>query len=433
MITPSVNKEIRALHDSIYSIMAGKIASDGYRVALLGGAITLNNGNSTLAPNPVGGANMHGWSVLGIYTWMQSILGHPFNTLINVSIASATSATILSNMASALAVGPDYVIGHDWWVNDITSGVSLATSQSTIDSIIKQCNAAGATVILTDYLPVAAYTTTAMVVQHYAMMDWLRSRKDRGFIFVPISDAVVDMATGKPLAWATSDGTLPSAKGAYALGSAFANGIAQLMRGTDARHPTGVSAYAGGTAMGNPKELVVNPMITGAPGPGLASGYSASGTGSPSSSIVVANDLNLQWQRITFGANGYINIIPTLQTGAGKVYTGPAGTLTLVAGTTKTRFQFEFRIPTASAAGKWVSVEGRQYYTGAPDNAYALQENNSAGQDTGFVPDDNMIHLARSPEYVMPAAATAINGLVSLYGQAGAVIDIRRVSLAVTN
>lgn len=405
---------------------------EGNKVSLLGASIVANNGDSTLQQNPVGGVNAHGPSVLGIFRWAQMVMGFPFKVLTNVSHGGDTSATILANTSSALAPGPDWVIGHDWWINDIVTGVSAATSQANIDAIIQKCNAAGATAVLTDYLPVAAYTTTAMVAQHHAMMDWLRNRQGRGFILVPVADSVLDINTGTLLTWATYDGTHPTARGAHAMGDALADGIASYIHGPNSRHPGAQSAYAA-NVFGNPKELVSNPMITGTPGAGFATGYSALGTAAPAASIVTATDRPLQWQRVTLGANGYANIFVGLLTGSGLSYTGPKGTITLTPGTTKTRFQFEFRMPSVSTPGKWASVEGRIYYTGAPDNAYALQENNVNGQDVGFVPDDNLIFSAHSPEYVLPAGATALNGLITIYGQAGAVIDFRRVSLAVTN
>lgn len=402
----------------------------GNRVALLGASITANNGNSTLVPNPVGGASARGWSTVGITTWANALLGQALDVAINVSHGGYTSAQILGVTPDALAVGPDWVIGHDWWINDIVTGVPLADSQATIAAIIQACNRAGATVVLTDYLPITVYTTTAMVAQHFAMLDWLHTQQGPGFVLVPVCDAIVDITTGHPLGWVTVDGTHPGPKGARAIGAVLADRLRNLLAGPGARRPVATSVYAGSGVAGSPYELVGNPMMSGPLGAGVANLYTLSGTGSPTGSKVAATDFpNLQWQRITLGADGTAILTPAIMTGAGLTY----GDLTLVPGTTKTSFRFEFRIPSVSAAGKWADVTGYAYYTPASETDYALQDTSNVGQDQGFTPDDTTIYTVQSPPAVIPAGSTAIAAGIVLYGQAGAVVDIRRVSLAVVS
>jgi lysophospholipase L1-like esterase len=362
-------------------------------------------------------------------TWANALLGQPFQIVTNVSLGGSTSAQIRARVDDVLETSPEYVIGHDWWQNDVLTSVSAVTTQANIEAIIDDCNAAGATVILTDYLPMGAYTTDAMIEQDFEMRDWLYARQDKGFTFVPITDLIVDPTTGLPLSWATYDGSHPSPRGARAMGEILADRIGHLFRGRPARQPVAASVYAGGGVKGNPKELVKNPMMTGSSS-GVALFYGLTGTGTPTGTKIVATDYpNLEWQRITFGTDGTAVLAIDVQTAAGLTF----GDLTLVPGTTRTRFGFEFRMPAASMPGKWATVTGYQYYAPASETYYALQDTSAVGQDQGFLPDDNLIYQAQSTDALMPVGSTAIDCGIVLYGQAGAVIDLRRTSLTVVN
>jgi hypothetical protein len=410
--------------------LSSALVEGGYKVALLGASITANNGDSSLVNNPVGGASSHGPSTVGIVTWANMVLRQPLDLAINVSQGGLTSSQILGNVNAALAVNPNYVIGHDWWINDILGSVSIVTSQANTLAIIAACNVAGATVIMTDYLPLASYTTGAMIAQHFAMMDWARSIQNRGFMFVPICDDIVDTATGYPLTNYTYDGAHPSPLGAHALGLRLAEQIGHLFRGANVRQPVATSVDAGSGFKGNPKELVANPMPYGTLGAGTAAFYALSGTGTPVGSIVAATDHpNLLWQRCTFTTDGYILVSIGVNTGSGLTY----GTLTLTPNVTKMRSQFEWRMPNVSQPGKIVSVNGWQSYTPASESNYCLQDTSSAAADQGLVPDDNLIYTAMSRERLLPAGSTATAYQLVFYGQAGAVIDFRRASLVATN
>lgn len=401
------------------------------KVALLGASLTANNGNSTLVANP-GAGNPSGWMDLGIFTWANQFLGCPMDVVVNVSQGGLTSSGIYGHVGTVTAASPDFVIGHDWWINDIVNGVPTATSKTNIGAIISACNAAGATVLLTDYLAVSAYSTAAQVAQHHDMLAWLRTQQGAGFALVPVADQIVDIATGLPLSWAVYDGTHPSPRGARAMGLALARRLAGLFS-EGAPHPVAAN-YAAGIAGGSPYELMGNPMISGTPVGGVAPNFTITGTGTAggSKSVVAATDIpGLNWQRATFGADGFINITPALVTGAGLSYTGPSGTVTITSGTTRVRMQLEYRVPAASAAGKWVCPTARWYTTGATASIYAVQDTNAAGQDTGLTPSDTDIYVAQSPTVVVPVGTTALNSVITVYGQVGAILDVRRVSVAI--
>lgn len=413
------------VHDALKK-NAWAFTRGGRKVSLLGASITANNGNSSLVANP-GGSNPSGWLDYGIVTWANMVLGQPMEIVANVAQGGLTSAQILANTSAALATSPNYVIGHDWWINDILNGVSLATSKANHLAIIALCNAAGATTILTDYPGLDAETTTAMKVQHAQMVAWLESIQGPGFLFVPICDAIVEIATGRPESWATYDGTHPSVRGAHALGERLAEYLRPLFPNA-ATQPRSTNSYLGGIVGGSPYELMGNPMITGTPVGGMAPNFSMFGTGTPTGSVVAATDFtNLKWQRITLTTDGYAVLTPALVTGAGLTY----GSTTIVPGTDRTQMQFEFRMPSVSAAGKWACVTAYQYYTPASNTIYTIQDTDAAGTDQGLVPDDNAIFLARGPAAVVPTGTTALNDVIIIYGQAGAVIDVRRVSVAI--
>lgn len=396
------------------------------KVSLLGASVTANNGNSSEIAN-AGSGGPSGWLDYGIVTWANMIMGQPMNIVANASHGGYTSSQILALVPIAIAPQPAYVIGHDWWINDIVTGVSMATSQTNILATIAACNTAGATVILTDFAAVPAETTVAMKVQHAQMVSWLDSIQGPGFMFIPIMDAVVDITTGTYLSWATYDGTHPSVMGSHVMGERFADSIKYLFPNPSLQ-PRGTNSYAAGVIGGSPYELMGNPMITGTPVSGVAPNFTIGGTASAVGSVVQATDFtNLNWQRVTLGVDGYVNLIPALVTGAGLTY----GSTTVVPGTDKIRMQFEWRMPAVSAIGKWACVTAREYFTPNVSNIYALQDTNINGTDQGLVPDDNQVFLAKSPAGLVPTGTTSISSVITIYGLAGAVIDVRRVSIAI--
>lgn len=236
-------------------------------------ATGINNSGTTYANT------VNGW-----WCWMQALLGHPFQHLVNAAVSGHTAAQIAGKVQAIEDYMPCTILldgGHNNIM--VASQGDVAQAIADMGPLMDYLHDRGNSVIFVPTGPLDnSYSggegySDANQSQLLQLNAWLaRKCADLGFIFIDSYEAVMDATSvdGEPVANATYDGWHYAQKGAYLVGEYVADKLAGLV---PSRYPLVTSQLDDSNVTdGNAEQAVPNPMHTTTSG-GTA-GTGASGT-----------------------------------------------------------------------------------------------------------------------------------------------------------
>lgn len=218
----------------------------------------------------------HGW-----WTWAQVFARQPFEVIANKGIGGNTTAMMLARLeADVLAFTPTaQYVALSAGLNDLLTGVSLATIQSNLTAIYDRLNRKGVVVIDTDLWATGALTSPQRDDLH-RLNEWKHAyaARNRGVIFLSAAWTVTDISTGLIAPSRTTDGTHLNGEGAHVFGQEAARMLSTMFQSM-AHLPVAIGSAAGGP--GSPNEFSPNSVFAPPDASGLAQWWSVADSGPP--------------------------------------------------------------------------------------------------------------------------------------------------------
>jgi lysophospholipase L1-like esterase len=239
----------------------------------------------------------------GYFTMANALMGQRFKILSNLAVGGyhlneAGETDILGTVPAAIALAPDYVMFMGG-INDVdTTEDTAATIEANWQAVVEALVAAGIKVV-TSTITSSSATTEARRDVRDAVNTWITAycAAHPDIVCADLGAVVTDPATRQPRAlYNESDGSHPLPYGAYRMGAAIASrftAIPPKERYFGTRNPDTI--------------LNANPTMTGDVS-GLATGFTQSGTPTPTPSKVARTDgCPGQWQQLVVGTRGAAN------------------------------------------------------------------------------------------------------------------------------
>jgi lysophospholipase L1-like esterase len=200
----------------------------------------------------------------GFFGWAQRFMGQRFRVLNYAGVSGDTLALMAARWATAAgAFVPENVLIADF-INDVTTGRTLAQIQADYYTLIALNRSIGARTILLNAPPKSSMTTGQQTVYSQANR-WLSTLTEADVVVVDVASAVASPAS---LAWVSgyaTDGLHQNRQGAARIGRAISNAIGPLVP------PSAILPVSVTDATTNP---VASPFMDGTPGTGVPTGVS---------------------------------------------------------------------------------------------------------------------------------------------------------------
>ena len=381
--------------------------SIGGTVVILGDSITNQSSENAGVNDPDTGTKVYAYKNTGYFGWVQTLMGHRFHLLRNAGVSGERSDQIRARIAAQVVpYAPEWCIVLAG-TNDVLQSIAQATATANITGIYDDLLAAGIKVIACTIPPNNSATTTAQKQTLHgtnaAIRDYARSH--RGVVVVDWHAAIADANTGSPVANATSDGTHPTAFGAYLLGRVMADALDRFIPPT--------LTLLGSNA--DPFNLLTNGRMNGTAG-SLPAGMTGAAADSWSygwettvgtavlSKVPRTDGIQGQWQQIALSAAGTFRMFQQQTT---------LSAWGLTAGTSKVRAEIEFE---ADADWNTLTRFGLdvEFFNGGDGIGSALQASNATW--TGINPRKGVL---RTPIITVPATAARVQMFLRFFGAGG--------------
>lgn len=237
-------------------------------------------------------ANMQRFMDNGWFVWGNILASQKFELVgINAATGRLTSE-MLANVEELTALNPAYVAVFGG-TNDVSTGVAVAATQSTLLQIYAKIINSGATVIAFTVPPLSGASLNATNAKAtLELNNWIRDHaaNNHNFVLVDAYAAIIDpmnATKGSAATGTLSDGIHPSALGAFKIGSAFHAALQYIAHGKDSRTMSNADNY--GYNVANPNILDSAPWVnTGGSVSAPVTGSSASGWAGEGSGTLAA-------------------------------------------------------------------------------------------------------------------------------------------------
>lgn len=248
--------------------------------------------------------------------WFNALNNQPLALVAKYALSGTLTSALDGQITSLLAVSPRPQFAAIWsGVNDLAAAVTAAAAFTNIQNACTRLLSYGITPIVFLEPGSTTFTTSALMVQLFALNERLRSFSEvnRGVLVFDTTTTIWD-STGA--AWTATpapvfktgysiDGTHLNNLGGYNLGVAFGTWFSNVVRSVDAQPATiGEFIFAN-----NPLTAVLNGLFN------TTSGGATSGSGTLSSGTVPAN-----WT-LNLGAASSTSTLSTASGTAGNVLT----------------------------------------------------------------------------------------------------------------
>lgn len=185
-------------------------------IVLMGDSITGRNYDTD-------GSTYNRFDRSGYWTWAAELLEQRLLVINEAGVSGNSTAQILARFTDeVVTVAPGYCFLMAG-INDVVSGVAVATTIANLESMYARGVGAGITMIAATILPSTQVNTDTERFKLHYVNNWIRNycASMQGMILVDAYAAWADPSNGDPVSAMVSDGTHPTYQGAAAIGRAI--------------------------------------------------------------------------------------------------------------------------------------------------------------------------------------------------------------------